>query len=231
MRPALCDVEMKWGELRKWADYTECITSLENPKLIYSFSIYEDVVDSRPNPFSAMFVGAVPSSLILVLFPSLTLVAIARNTSRLFLPNKEWKFSSFFFAETPAQHSGISVRHRCPQKIALGCISTRVEKKKSVEREEGSLEGGERGYVLYCPRAWWGVGRLRETRNCHADDAEECVAGPHQLNDALRCAEKRRFPEKHRGGKKRRRRKKEPDSYSVRRVQRHKFNLRVVADP
>ena len=143
MRPALCDVEMKWGELRKWADYTECITSLENPKLIYSFSIYEDVVDSRPNPFSAMFVGAVPSSLILVLFPSLTLVAIARNTSRLFLPNKEWKFSSFFFAETPAQHSGISVRHRCPQKIALGCISTRVEK-KSQWNEKKVLSRGER---------------------------------------------------------------------------------------
>ena len=135
---------MKWGELRKWADYTECITSLENPKLIYSFSIYEDVVDSRPNPFSAMFVGAVPSSLILVLFPSLTLVAIARNTSRLFLPNKEWKFSSFFFAETPAQHSGISVRHRCPQKIALGCISTRVEKKVSGTRRRFSRGGRER---------------------------------------------------------------------------------------
>ena len=227
MRPALCDVEMKWGELRKWADYTECITSLENPKLIYSFSIYEDVVDSRPNPFSAMFVGAVPSSLILVLFPSLTLVAIARNTSL----SPQQGMEIFFSPRLPHSTRVFRVRHRCPQKIALGCISTRVEKKKSVEREEGSLEGGERGYVLYCPRAWWGVGRLRETRNCHADDAEECVAGPYQLNDALRCAEKRRFPEKHRGGKKRRRRKKEPDSYSVRRVQRHKFNLRVVADP
>ena len=133
---------MKWGELRKWADYTECITSLENPKLIYSFSIYEDVVDSRPNPFSAMFVGAVPSSLILVLFPSLTLVAIARNTSRLFLPNKEWKFS-FFSPRLP--HSTRVFRFATDvHKRLLSAVFPRGWKKKSVEREEGSLKGGER---------------------------------------------------------------------------------------
>ena len=139
MRPALCDVEMKWGELRKWADYTECITSLENPKLIYSFSIYEDVVDSRPNPFSAMFVGAVPSSLILVLFPSLTLVAIARNTSL----SPQQGMEIFFSPRLPHSTRVFRVRHRCPQKIALGCISTRVEK-KSQWNEKKVLSRGER---------------------------------------------------------------------------------------